>query len=108
MRGKPEIRGIERFVVEEKDCPTAANPGTSIAGLKARFKMGKLSSEEQQKYQAAIHKYIDALHERLVQDLGRDKANQVSALLKVMTLADPAARPSMDEVRGKWESIGFS
>lgn len=92
----PNYRGVEKYSIEHQ-ATFARNKGDKFGNMGAYYMMGKRSPEEMGRHQEAIHDYIDVLTERLTQSVGRDKAINISILLKSMTVADPSARFSMAE-----------
>lgn len=104
-----ERRGIEKFVVENKKMVQ-----TESTTLKGKFKAyapsfirGKIDFTQAQE---EMHRYIDALIEKLSEKVDRRsvKLDSLKRLLMDMTQSDPVQRPTMTEVCKRFQELKIS
>lgn len=98
-----KLTGIEKYLVESKDF--AALPSGS---LKRIFRGSARTQEQLGNQEKAMHKYIDALHSKLIAEVGPVIADVILSLLKEMTVSDPTKRPIMEDVFGIMKGISQS
>ena len=84
---KSGLRGIEKYVVEDKAFIIANNPG---AWSRSRSNQGKYTEAQKQVQDKAMFKYIDALIKAMEDsgDFTLRQTEDLSALLKLMTKSD--------------------
>lgn len=112
--------GIEKFVVTSNKLPNIDATGSlrgKVTSLFQRVELGvqalgvpssRRTPEQLKEAEKEIHSYIDALTKRLAPQIKNEtKVQQISALLKWMTNADPSKRPTMDTVMQSLSVIGF-
>lgn len=106
-KASPELRGVEKFVVEHKDF-LATNPGMSLTSLSRRGKLEDRTVAQRQDQSKALGEYIDKLEEKMKQENSgytEEQATELCQLLKEMTHWDPNCRPTMEEVAQRYEGI---
>ena len=105
MAASPELRGIEKYVVEHKAF-LASNEGISLSKIIRRIRMSWRSESEKEGQTKALHSYIDALRQKLQNDSRfNNKAEELCNLLKKMTKANPDERISAVEAAELYEAI---
>lgn len=126
MPADKELRGIERYVIENKaflaDNPSASTNKNKDMGylersnrtftkMRRRMRMGRLSVAEQDRQTQAMHGYIDALTQKLkthadpTKQLSEIQATRLGELLKKMTATDPGKRLSAEDASKEYQSI---
>ncbi len=106
MQASPNLRGVEKFVVENKAF-LACNEGFNFNVISRRLRMPLLSQSNQKKQVDEIHQYIDTLQGHLVQQ-NHLQPSQIEAfcnLLKNMTDVDPNTRLSTEEAEKQYNEI---
>ncbi|KIC75653.1 hypothetical protein DB41_HI00070 [Neochlamydia sp. TUME1] len=101
------LRGVERFLVENAACPQV-----KAVGLKAKVKLlGRLLSKPSKSASAAaqheVHGYIDALIAKMKEKELADekKLTALGDLLKSMTLTNTQDRLTMEQVLTRYERL---
>jgi serine/threonine protein kinase len=109
MDASSDLRGVERFVVENKSF-LAANAGSKTSlwtRIIRRFQMGRRSTEEKNQQTQAMHQYIDQLKQKLEEKEGFSPvhANRLCDLLKKMTVDNPTERISAEDASKEYDLI---
>lgn len=106
MEASPNLRGIERFVVEN-NAFLASNEGFNLDVLARRAKMLVMPQSAREMEVGEVHLYIDALREHLAKDarFQPDQVDGLSQLLKDMTHVDPQKRISSAQAEQRYNKI---
>jgi hypothetical protein len=97
LSAETKRRGIERFVVENRDCPQhEGSPAARVAVAWAN-RVGTSKGPDRAATEREVHRYIDALVARIEVD-SPEAACQIEGVLKAMTRSEPALRLTMDQV----------
>ncbi len=109
-RVREERRGVERFLLTDKRCIQVDR--TTLRGKFTAFtrsfrtSINRPTADDLKPGEEAIGAYIDALIEQMKKHGADAKAaDELGALLKDMTRADPAARVTMREASDRYDPI---
>lgn len=105
--------GIERFLMMNKDCPqteaSSLHAKIKVYGRGAMLKVGIPLNEDLKTAELEVHRYINALKDKLVEKHPENSASigVLCRLLREMTKSDPKDRPTLALSEELYSALDF-